>query len=115
MAVLTIESVTKTLEECKGNMAAVGRTLKVTRQAVWDFCDKHDELKAFQRQLRESFVDTVESGLYTNAENGNVTAQIFILKTIGRDRGYVERHEIAGPNGPVEVMVKHVKRDSNTD
>lgn len=114
MAVLKVKEVRESLEKWKGNMAAVGRAFGVTRQAVWLFCDKHEGLKEYQRELREEFVDNVESGLYKNAISGNVAAQIFILKTLGKDRGYVERQEVAGAGGgPVEVIVKHVKR--NTD
>lgn len=116
MAVLTEQGVKEALAEHKGNMAAVGRQFKVSRTAVWQFCDKRIELKEYQRELREGFVDEVENCLYKNATTGNVTAQIFILKTLGRDRGYVERQEVTGANGgAVEVFVRHVKRDSDRD
>lgn len=112
---LRVDDVKKALEKAHGNMAAVARAFGVSRSGVWKFCNENEELKEYQKELREAMLDKVEGGLHGNALQGNVTAQIFILKTIGRNRGYVERHEIAGPNGPVEVMVKHVKRDSNTD
>lgn len=115
MAKLTIKKVEEALRKWSGNMAAVGRQCGVTRQGVWDFVQKHDKLKEVQTELRETFVDNIESGLYSEAIKGNVTAQIFILKTLGRNRGYVERQELAGAEGkPLEVIVKHVKRDGTT-
>lgn len=82
------------LRELSGNLAAVGRALGVTRQAVSAFVIKHPSLVKVAEECRETFVDNVESALYREALNGNVTAQIFILKTQGKGRGYVERQEL---------------------
>ena len=38
--------------------------------------------------MRQTRLDAVENSLYTNAISGNVRAQIFYLRTQGRDRGY---------------------------
>jgi uncharacterized protein YabN with tetrapyrrole methylase and pyrophosphatase domain len=107
MARLTVKDVKRELEQWRGNMAAVGRALGVTRQGVWDYVQKHEALKEVQKELRETFVDNIESGLYSAAIAGNVTAQIFILKTLGKDRGYVERQEVTGKEGgPVEHILQ---------
>ena len=77
----------------------MARTFGVTRQAVSRFVNQHPALKAVADECRETFVDNVESALYKEALGGNVTAQIFILKTLGKTRGYVERQEITGKDG----------------
>lgn len=99
MARLKVKEVGEALQKKSGNMAAVARSFGVTRQAVWKYVQEHEGLKEVQKELRETFVDEVESGLYQNAISGHVTAQIFILKTLGKDRGYVERSEITGKDG----------------
>ncbi len=95
---LIAKEVESKLRELSGNFAAVGRALGVTRQAVCIFVNKRPNLKAVTEECRETFVDNVESAIYKEALNGNVTAQIFILKTLGKSRGYVERQEVAAMN-----------------
>jgi len=96
---LTKKAVAAALREVEGNMAAVARMFKVSRQAVHDFVHKYDDLKAIMEECRESFIDNVQSALYSNALAGNVTAQIFVMKTIGRTRGFSEFIEIGLPQG----------------
>lgn len=91
---LKSEEVESKLRELVGNFAAVARALGVTRQAVSGFVNKRPALKAVAEECRETFVDEVESAIYKEALNGNVTAQIFILKTLGKNRGYVEKQQI---------------------
>jgi hypothetical protein len=50
-------------------------------------------LRDAQTQAREALLDLAESQLYKKIEEGDLTSIIFALKTIGKSRGYVERHE----------------------
>ncbi len=48
--------------------------------------------------------DTAELKLYQAIQNGEQWGIQFYLRTQGKDRGYVERQEISGPNaGPVQT------------
>jgi predicted transcriptional regulator len=91
---LKAEEVEAKLRELAGNYSAVARALGVTRSAVSLFVSKRPKLKAVAEECRETFVDNVESAIYKQALDGNVTAQIFILKTLGKSRGYIEKHEL---------------------
>jgi predicted transcriptional regulator len=82
------------LRELSGNFSAVARALGVTRAAVSKFVNQRPKLKAVADECRETFVDNVESAIYKQALDGNVTAQIFILKTLGKSRGYIEKHQL---------------------
>src|SRR5262245_30151974 len=93
-AKLNPEEVEAKLRELSGNFSAVARALGVTRSAVSLFVAKRPKLKAIAEECRETFVDNVESSIYKEALNGNVTAQIFILKTLGKRRGYVEKVQV---------------------
>jgi len=46
------------------------------------------------RVIAENNLDIAEAKLMEQIESGNITAIIFFLKTKGKDRGYVERHDI---------------------
>ena len=44
--------------------------------------------------LKDVTLDFAESQLHKQIKEGNTTATIFLLKTLGKKRGYVERQEI---------------------
>lgn len=99
------------LVELSGNVSAVARSLGVTRQAVQKVIKKYSDLREILDECRETLIDNVESAVYKNALDGNVPAGIFILKTLGRDRGYTEKEEsrvnVNIVNNPVtEAIIK---------
>lgn len=96
---LTAELVDAKLREYNGNMAAVGRHFGVTRQAVWDFVNKREKLKAVTIDVREAMKDNAESALYSAVLNGEAWAVCFFLKTQAKDRGYVEQQQLVGKDG----------------
>lgn len=93
MATLTAEDVESKLREHGGNMAAVGRALGVTRQAVFDFVKRRKTLLAVVLDCRESFKDDAETSLQQAVRAGQAWAVCFYLKTQAKDRGYIERQE----------------------
>ena len=52
-------------------------------------------------------------------QDGNITAIIFTLKTIGKSGGYVERQELSGPDGSGALahadLVSAIKELSRAD
>ncbi|MEE8371818.1 MAG: LysR family transcriptional regulator [Sphingomonadales bacterium] len=48
---------------------------------------------------RETRLDNAESKLDANIDKGKEASIFFLLKTLGKDRGYVERQEITGKDG----------------
>ena len=92
--------------EHRGNIAAIARALHVNRATIHNRIAESPTLQAAIDQARESYVDSVESALYENALNGNVAAQIFVMKAhpAAKRRGWGERHELSGPDGgPIGV------------
>lgn len=102
MANLTVESVRAKLTELKGNVSAVARAFDVARSSVYSFIEDHPELMQALTDARETFLDNVESRFYLDCLKDNPayqTSRIFCLKTQGKTRGYVERHEMTGADG----------------
>lgn len=101
---LTANLVESRLREHRGNMAAVARSFGVSRQAVWDFVNRREKLKAVAVDVRESMKDDAESSLQTAVLEGEAWAVCFYLKTQAKDRGYTELNKMAltDPSGDKE-------------
>lgn len=84
------DNLIKALEGNGSNVQDACRVCQVSRET---FYTKKKSDEAFAKRvesIREIVIDNVETAIYKSALEGNVTAQIFILKTIGKDRGYIE-------------------------
>jgi hypothetical protein len=62
----------------------------------WIEDDPH--LKEAVQDAKESVMDLVESNLLQQAKKGNTAILIFLAKTLGKGRGYIERQEIDQKN-----------------
>lgn len=62
--------------------------IKITRNAVWKRIIASETLKEAQISAREIIVDAAESSILRAVREGDVKASIFVLKTLGKDRGY---------------------------
>jgi hypothetical protein len=97
----TAAQVAKALTESHGLVSIAARQLGCSRQAV----EKRIKTSALVRQAlhdaREATLDVAEASLYNQVLAGEGWAVCFILKCLGKDRGYVERAqvELSGPGG----------------
>lgn len=66
---------------------------KVSRNSFYEAKKNDPKFSDDLDSCREAVIDNVETALYRTAIEGNVTAQIFMLKTIGKSRGYIETYE----------------------
>lgn len=82
------------LEKKAGLIKPTAIALKVTRKTMYDWINADDELKEAIRQCRESVVDMVEGTLFNAVQDGDIGAAIFMAKTLGKNRGYVEKTEV---------------------
>lgn len=90
---LTVDEISKALKAKGGNVADAAKALNVTRQALYKRIHADETLQEVATEQRESFIDLTESALLKQVKRGNTAAIIFTLKTIGKERGYVERVE----------------------
>lgn len=91
-----VASLPDLLRREEGNMAAVARKLGVERSAIHKRVHNSEELTKIVQEVRESFIDEVERNMRKFARSetkAGLTAGIFVLKTLGKSRGYVERVE----------------------
>ena len=89
----TAEQVAQALRETKGLVTYAARHLGCDPDTVVNYAKRYAVVREAQEDARRSIVDMAEVALCTAIAQGNVQAITFALRTLGRDRGYVERVE----------------------
>lgn len=95
----TVDDLKKRIEDKKGNIAAVARSLGVSRGTVYNWIDASAGCRQALDDARETMLDNAESILYEKVLQGSTPELLFFLKTQGKRRGYVERSEVTGAEG----------------
>lgn len=88
---LSADLVIEKIRELSGNLSAVARSFKLSRQTLYTYIKEHPTVQRAVNEARETMIDNVESALYSAALNGEGWAVCFFLKTQGKHRGYYER------------------------
>lgn len=106
----TITSFRQAIQASNGIKSEVARKLSCSRQTVDNYLGKYPELQAELVRSRDAFVDLAESRLVKAVKKDNLTAILFTLETLGKNRGWTKRTEITGADGenvlklPPEMM-----------
>jgi hypothetical protein len=82
------------LERSLGIVSTAAKAANIDRQTHYNWLKDDPEYKAAVEAIQESVIDFAESHLYKLIKEGNPAANIFYLKTKGKNRGYIERQEI---------------------
>lgn len=105
---LTRQLVVNALQQTYGLVAPAAELLGVERRSLQRAIARYN-LQDLQRQLREEVIgDIAELRLFEAIKEGKPWAVAFYLKTLGKNRGYVERQEIASVG---EVQIELVETD----
>lgn len=81
------------LEKNLGVLTPTFKEVGIHHQTYYNWMKKDKKFETAVENIKEVAVDFVESKLYKSINDGNVTAQIFYLKTKARHRGYIEKVE----------------------
>jgi hypothetical protein len=100
----TANQMIEALREKHGNLSAAARYLNCSRNTISRYIEQYPTVKAVADEERETLIDFAENQLFKQVQDGNITAIIFTLKTIGKSRGYVERQEVTGAEGGAVVV-----------
>ena len=82
------------LTRTHGVVLAAARALGCNPATVWRAIKRHPDLVRVREEAKVNIIDLAERGLHGKVEEGNLTACIFTLKCLGKDRGYIERTEV---------------------
>lgn len=81
-------------EKCLGVLKPACDMTGMCRKTIWEWRKKYPEFDEACHECEETAVDFVETKLYKLIDGGAEASTIFYLKTKGRKRGYVEKHDI---------------------
>ena len=95
----TAQRIIKALGESAGLMTVVAKKAGVSYTTLKRYTAEYPTVKAAVLDAKEAMLDFAEGKLFAKIRDGDNTAIIFYLKTQGKSRGYVERQEVANPEG----------------
>ena len=95
----TAKQVADALTETKGMMFIAAQRLGCTQETMRNYCKRYPSVQAAKDAQRGLMVDTAELKLWQSIQNGEAWGITLCLKTMGKDRGYVERQELTGEDG----------------
>lgn len=98
----------KAIRDTYGVKTEMARRLGVVNQTIYNYLKRWPELEEEVVKAREQIVDLAETKLIDLIRQGDKTAIIFTLKTLGKNRGYVENPNIAIQNN---VLTSYVMPD----
>lgn len=94
------------LEKSLGVVTTAANNVGITRKTHYDWLNNDEEYAAQVEALENMVLDFAESQLHKQINEGNTTATIFLLKTKGKKRGYVERQEIMHDGAVTSTLVE---------
>jgi uncharacterized Fe-S cluster-containing MiaB family protein len=101
------------LRQSRGMIAVAARVLGCERQTIYNAIKRHPEINDVVAGERELFVDTAELKLIDAVSKGQAWAIALALKTVGRNRGYVERQENVNTDVSMEELLGYSHLKSN--
>lgn len=107
----TQKQVVAALMETKGLVYLAAKKLGCEPATIHNYAKRYAAVKEALVTARGEVVDVAEAALYKGLLAGEQWAVLFALRTLGKDRGYVERvqQEVTGADrGPVEIGVKPI-------
>jgi len=67
----------------------------IDRTTHYKWLREDENYKAWIEEIPDIVIDFAENALFRQIQEGNTTSIIFFLKTKGKERGYIEKQEIA--------------------
>ena len=101
---VTKEQLLVTIKKYRGIVTTICNSLGISRQAFYERANKDEEIIIALKDSREEIIDFAETKLIELIRDGNANAIFFYLKTVGRDRGYVEKQEKDQTNKVVNII-----------
>ena len=109
----TDAQVVAALQQSGGIMAHAARKLGLDRSTLHTRIHNSQSLMDAMVEAKETNLDVAETKLMKAVNDGELAAIFFYLKTQGKRRGYIERHEFDHIDvpAPIEIAIQVVDED----
>lgn len=87
----TYDEMAEAIVKARGLTAVAAEYVGCSRRTVDRWLKRHKKLQELRNDCFETQKDRTEHALFKAIDEGNITAIIFFLKSVGKDRGYVEK------------------------
>jgi hypothetical protein len=112
----TEDEIKDALFRASGLLRPAAAVLGVSVQGLRARINRNQSLQKALIDAREQIVDKAEESLWNCIDKQEPWAVALVLKTLGKNRGYVERQEVTGADsGPVDVRVVKINMNETTD
>ena len=98
------EALKQAIKHYKGNVSEIAESLSVSRQTVYNHLKEDEDMWSLLTDARENIIDFAESKLSKLIEQENAQVIMFTLKTLGKNRGYVEKSEIDQTQKTINII-----------
>lgn len=88
------DAMLEALDKSLGIVSTAAKMVGIDRSTHYAWMKSDEEYKKAVDSIQDGVLDFAESHLYKLVKEGNPAATIFLLKTRGKTRGYIERQEI---------------------
>lgn len=100
------------LVKAKGIVTKACEALSMPRSTYYLWYNSDAEFKVECDSINDLVLDFAEEKLYSLVDKGDTTATIFLLKTRGKKRGYIEKQEI-DLRTPEGIIVNYNRQPGN--
>lgn len=94
-SVFSAQQIIDAIKEADGYVSKIASILGCSVQTVYNYRNKYPTVATAWHDVKERRHDFVENALHKRIKAGSDTAIIFYLKTQAKERGYIERQEVA--------------------
>jgi len=112
----TVQEIEKALVENSGLISFTARKLSISIEDLKKQIKKSKFLKELLFEIRESVIDEAEDSLMQRIRNKqDLIASMFLLKSIGKHRGWIEKPDKAGDSAkkPIFIRILPVGMEAN--
>lgn len=83
-----VETILEAIKDTGGLKTEVCNKLKCGRRTIYNYIEKHPEIKAAFEEEEEKVLDMAEGNLFAMIQNGDLSAIFYYLNNKGKKRGY---------------------------
>ncbi len=107
------EMIIEALRKSRGNISRAADRIGFTRNALHLRINKEPEIKQVVDEYRERFLDDLEDVFQNKALDGDTTSGLFLLKTIGKRRGYDQDRDVIAESATRAALDFVMNRSKN--